>query len=67
MALLGAAGLLVVSGYLLYYLGNERAREVTGIVHWGMGLSCPAVFLAHRVGPRALRAGRRARENARAA
>ena len=67
LALLGAVGLLVLSGYLLYYLGNARAREVTGVVHWGIGLSCPAVFLAHRFGLRALRAWRREGENARAA
>lgn len=67
VALLSAFGLLVVSGYLLYYLGNELAREVTGIVHWGVGLVSPAVFLGHRVTLRALRALRGNRENARAA
>jgi hypothetical protein len=50
--LLGALALLIVSGYLLYYLGNEDARAITSIVHWGVGLAVPIAYSAHRVSPR---------------
>lgn len=40
-------GMLVVSGYLLYYLGDEAVRAWTSIAHWGVGLGLPAIFLWH--------------------
>ncbi len=40
--------LLIVTGYLLYYLAGDYARAVTGVVHWSLGLAAVAVFLAHR-------------------
>ena len=67
MVLFGLLGLLAVTGYLLYYLGDEQAREVAGIVHWGVGLACPGVFVAHRFRLRAVRALRRVRRSAAAA
>ena len=65
--LLAALGLLIVTGYLLYYVGDAPARDVTGVVHWGVGLACPAVFFVHRFTRRALGARRRVREDARTA
>jgi hypothetical protein len=57
--LMGALGCLIVSGYLLYYLGDETMRPLVSFVHWGIGLALPAVFAGHRLlEPR--RAGRAA-------
>jgi hypothetical protein len=39
--------LLVASGYLLYYLGDETARAWTSLAHWAVGLGLPAIFLWH--------------------
>ena len=39
---------LVVSGYLLYYLGGEQTLLVTTVLHWSVGLLCPLPFLLHR-------------------
>jgi len=48
LAMLGASGLLVLSGYLLYYAGADRVRAVVSLCHWGLGLAAPALFLLHR-------------------
>ena len=39
---------LVVSGYLLYYLGGEQSLMVITVLHWTVGLLCPLPFLLHR-------------------
>ena len=44
----GCAGFLVVSGYLLYYLGNVEMIPIVATLHWVIGLACPAFFLLHR-------------------
>jgi hypothetical protein len=36
-----------LSGYLLYYMGNETARSFVSVLHWTIGLACPVVW--HRV------------------
>ena len=51
--LLAGAGLLVGSGYLLYYAGDDALRTDVALVHWILGLACPALFLAHRFARRA--------------
>ncbi|MFC5742632.1 hypothetical protein [Dyella tabacisoli] len=38
---------LIVTGFLLYYLGDERWRGITSVAHWAVGLSLPAIFVAH--------------------
>jgi hypothetical protein len=40
---------LTVSGYLLYYLGDDTVRSNVAILHWAVGLACPIVYLAHRL------------------
>ena len=40
-------GLLVVSGYLLYYAGGETTRAVVSAGHWGLGLAFPALIAWH--------------------
>ena len=44
----GTASVLVLSGYLLYYLGDPDLREVLAVVHWVIGLACPVAFVVHR-------------------
>ncbi|MFT3726509.1 MAG: hypothetical protein QM759_01595 [Terricaulis sp.] len=51
--LFGAALLLVVSGYLLYYLGDETARAAVSLLHWLLGVIAALLFLAHRLWRRA--------------
>lgn len=46
----GAVGLLValvLSGYLLYYLIDDKWRYWASIAHWGLGLGLPLVFAVH--------------------
>ena len=52
----GVFAWLIVSGYLLYYVGNENTRSVVSILHWGIGLASPICFGIHRLPiPRRLR------------
>jgi len=44
----GVAGVLIFSGFLLYYLGNAEVISVVATLHWAVGLACPALFLLHR-------------------
>ena len=46
--LVGILAWLTLSGYLLYYLGNEQARTATSLLHWSAALACPILFAAHR-------------------
>ena len=40
---------LIVSGYLLYYLGNDRLISVVSMLHWSVGLLLPVPFIIHRL------------------
>lgn len=51
-----ALGVLLITGALLYYLGDERARSAASVVHWTIG--CAAFIL----GGAHVWLGRRARE-----
>lgn len=53
---------LIVSGYLLYYVGNETVRPVVSVLHWGIGLASPIFFLLHRLSL-GRRRGRRAQSS----
>lgn len=44
---LGLNGLLIVSGYALYYVGGEQTRAVMSPLHWIVGLVLPAVLAWH--------------------
>jgi hypothetical protein len=48
VCLLVVAAWLLLSGYVLYYLGDERVRPVISLLHWGAGAACPFVFVIHR-------------------
>jgi hypothetical protein len=39
---------LIGSGYLLYYAGDDEARAVVSLTHWLIGLAAPLAFLWHR-------------------
>lgn len=41
--------LLIVSGYLLYYVGDENVRPIISALHWVIGLACPGFFFWHRL------------------
>jgi|SRR6185369_2512954 predicted MFS family arabinose efflux permease len=44
----GLAAWLILSGYLLYYVGNDQVMSVVAILHWSLGLAAPLLFLLHR-------------------
>lgn len=39
--------LLTLSGYALYYLGDERGRALLSAFHWWVGLAAPALLFWH--------------------
>lgn len=47
--LTGVFALLIVSGYLLYYVGDDRIRPLISTLHWGIGLVGPVFFGWHRL------------------
>lgn len=47
--LTGFCILLIVTGYLLYYVGDDRLRPSVSKIHWISGLICPALFVWHRL------------------
>lgn len=51
---------LIISGYMLYYVGGENLRAWTSVGHWGIGLGLPAIFLWHWLHARMARRRRRA-------
>jgi hypothetical protein len=51
-ALIGLFLWLILSGYLLYYVGHEQLRSVTSLLHWSLGLVFPIPFLIHRLASR---------------
>jgi hypothetical protein len=40
---------LILSGYLLYYVGSDAARAVASTLHWAIGLATPVLYFAHRL------------------
>lgn len=47
IAMAGSALLLIVSGYLLYYVGGDAGRAILAPLHWSVGLAMPLALLAH--------------------
>jgi hypothetical protein len=45
--MLAGCGLLAVTGYVLYYAGNETVREAASYVHLALGLVLPLVLGTH--------------------
>ena len=44
--------LLTITGYLLYYAGDENTRPVISAAHWILGLAVPALLVWHVVSGR---------------
>jgi peptidoglycan/LPS O-acetylase OafA/YrhL len=38
---------LAITGYLLYYAGDEKLRQGASLVHWGLGLAAPMLAWLH--------------------
>lgn len=47
IALLLIFGLLIISGYALYYTGSVEMRDYSSLIHWIIGLPAPLIFLWH--------------------
>ncbi len=43
-------GVLILTGYLLYYVGDDGLRSWSSIAHWGIGLATPVIFIWHYLG-----------------
>jgi hypothetical protein len=46
-AVAGVLGVLIATGFLLYYLGDERARSMASVLHWTVGLAAGALLALH--------------------
>lgn len=44
----GLTAWLTLTGYLLYYLGNDDAIALIMLSHWTIGIAAPIFFLLHR-------------------
>jgi hypothetical protein len=45
--LIGVIGFLMLTGWGLYYVGNEALRNWVGLLHWVVGLSIPLIIILH--------------------
>lgn len=52
VALVSIFAVLILSGYLLYYVGEERVRAFLSAMHWIIGIIAPLVYVAHRLARR---------------
>jgi hypothetical protein len=62
IVLTSVAVVLVVTGYLLYYVGDESARDLIAWAHWGIGIALPLPFLLHALRGRTARPADAGRE-----
>jgi hypothetical protein len=53
IALVAFMLLLTITGYLLYYAGDEDTRPLISAAHWILGLAVPALLVWHIVSGRA--------------
>jgi len=49
LALTTLAGLLAVTGYLLYYAGSDAVHGSASLLHLAIGAGLPAALIAHRL------------------
>ena len=66
IALTAIFSLLILTGYLLYYLGSETLRDWTSLIHWAIGLGSPAIFVWHYLGRTARKTANKPRQRERA-
>ena len=55
IALAAALGVLIASGYLLYYVGDEALRADVSLIHWVLGVAGLALLLWHWLNGRRMR------------
>jgi len=48
-AMAGIVALLTLTGYLLYYVGDDKVRSLVSVLHWAIGLVAPLFFAWHRI------------------
>jgi hypothetical protein len=51
--LFAALLILIVSGYLLYYVADDSTRNAVSWSHWVIGIMLPLAYLAHRTAEKA--------------
>jgi hypothetical protein len=49
IALCLVLAVLILSGYMLYYVGGEALRDWTSLIHWSIGIGLPAIFAWHYI------------------
>lgn len=49
VALASAFVVLILTGYLLYYVGDEHARALLSVLHWVLGVVAPLAYAVHRL------------------
>jgi hypothetical protein len=49
LGLTSLIGLLILTGYLLYYVGDDGLRGWISLIHWAIGLGVPGIFIWHYV------------------
>ena len=59
IALTAVLSALILSGYLLYYVGGDGLREWTSLIHWIIGLASPVIFIWHYLGRTARKAAKK--------
>ncbi len=47
--LLSIVAVLILSGYLLYYAGEDTVRPIVSAIHWVVGLGVLFAYLTHRL------------------
>ena len=62
VALISIFAALILSGYLLYYVGEERARAFLSATHWIIGIIAPLAYVLHRLGRRRAAGAAQARD-----
>ena len=58
IVLIAVAGVLIVSGYLLYYASGDAVREWVSLIHWCVGLAAAIPMVVHALRSRRYRATR---------
>ena len=41
--------ILILTGYLLYYAGDDQPRAMISLLHWVIGLGAPLAYAVHRL------------------
>jgi hypothetical protein len=55
VGLTALVGVLTLSGYMLYYVGDDLLRHWASIIHWVLGLGVPTIFIWHYIHGRSQR------------